>query len=80
MSKSTGHFFAMEDVLKEYPGEVCRFYFLSAHFRKQTEYSRERLEEASRSYERIRLACLSIEEQLEKLGLRRAYRALRGPR
>jgi cysteinyl-tRNA synthetase len=68
MSKSTGHFFAMEDVLKEYPGEVCRFYFLSAHFRKQTEYSRERLEEASRSFERLRLACLSIEEQLEKLG------------
>ena len=68
MSKSTGHFFAMEDVLKEYPGEVCRFYFLSSHFRKQTEYSRERLDEASRSYERIRLACLAIEEQLDKLG------------
>ncbi|MBP2681200.1 MAG: cysS, partial [Candidatus Krumholzibacteriota bacterium] len=68
MSKSTGHFFAMEDVLKEYSGDVCRFYFLSAHFRKQTEYSRERLEEASRSFERLRLACLSIEEQLEKLG------------
>jgi cysteinyl-tRNA synthetase len=68
MSKSTGHFFAMEDVLREYPGEVCRFYFLSAHFRKQTEYSRERLEEASRSFERIRLACLSIEDNLQKLG------------
>jgi len=69
MSKSTGHFFAMEDVLKEYPGEVCRFYFLSAHFRKQTEYSRERLEEAKRSYERLHLACLSIDENLEKLGV-----------
>jgi cysteinyl-tRNA synthetase len=68
MSKSTGHFFAMEDVLKEYSGEICRFYFLSAHFRKQTEYSRERLEEAKRSYERLRLACLAIDENLEKLG------------
>jgi len=68
MSKSTGHFFAMEDVLKECSGDVCRFYFLSAHFRKQTEYSRERLEEAKRSYERLRLACLSIDENLEKLG------------
>jgi cysteinyl-tRNA synthetase len=68
MSKSTGHFFAMEDVLREYPGEVCRFYFLSAHFRKQTEYSRERLEEAKRGYERLRLGCLSIDENLEKLG------------
>lgn len=68
MSKSTGHFFAMEDVLKEYAGEVCRFYFLSAHFRKQTEYSRERLEEAKRSYERLYLACLSIDENLRRLG------------
>jgi len=68
MSKSTGHFFAMEDVLKEFPGEVCRFYFLSAHFRKQTEFSRERLEEAKRSYERLRLACLSLDENLGKLG------------
>ena len=68
MSKSTGHFFAMEDVLREYPGEVCRFYFLSAHFRKQTEFSRERLEEAKRSYERLQLACLSIDENLRRLG------------
>ena len=56
----------MEDVLREYSGDVCRFYFLSSHFRKQTEYSRERLDEASRSYERLRLACFSIEENLEK--------------
>ncbi len=68
MSKSTGHFFAMHDVLEEYPGEVCRFYFLSAHFRKQTEYSRERLEEAKRSYERLYLACVSIDENIGKLG------------
>jgi cysteinyl-tRNA synthetase len=68
MSKSTGHFFAMQDVLKEYTGDVCRFYFLSAHFRKQTEYSRERLEEAKRSYERLYLACVSVDENLQKLG------------
>jgi cysteinyl-tRNA synthetase len=67
MSKSTGHFFAMEDVLKEYTGEICRFYFLSSHFRKQTEYSRERLDETSRSYERLRLACLSFGEHLDRL-------------
>jgi cysteinyl-tRNA synthetase len=68
MSKSTGHFFAMEDVLEEYPGEVVRFYFLSAHFRKQTEFSRDRLEEAKRGYERLHLACLSIDENLRRIG------------
>jgi cysteinyl-tRNA synthetase len=68
MSKSTGHFFAMEDVLKDFDGMVVRFYFLSAHFRKPTEYSRERLEEAKRGYDRLRLACLSIDENLRKIG------------
>jgi cysteinyl-tRNA synthetase len=68
MSKSTGHFFAMEDVLAEFSGDVVRFYFLSSHFRKQTEYSRERLEEAKRGFERMQLACISIEDNLKKLG------------
>jgi cysteinyl-tRNA synthetase len=68
MSKSTGHFFAMEDVLGEFSGDVVRFYFLSSHFRKQTEYSRERLEEAKRGFERMNLACISIEDNLKKLG------------
>jgi cysteinyl-tRNA synthetase len=67
MSKSTGHFFAMEDVLREFDGAVVRFYLLSTHFRKQSEYSRERLEEAKRGYERLVLACRSISEHLDKL-------------
>jgi cysteinyl-tRNA synthetase len=68
MSKSTGHFFLTEDVLKEFDGAVVRFYLLSTHFRKQSEFSRERLEEAKRGYERLVLACRSIAEALEKLG------------
>jgi cysteinyl-tRNA synthetase len=68
MSKSTGHFFAMEDVLREYDGNVVRFYLLSAHFRTQNEYSRDRLEDAKRGYERLTLACHSISEHLGALG------------
>jgi cysteinyl-tRNA synthetase len=68
MSKSTGHFFAMEDVLRDFDGAVVRFYLLSTHFRKQSEYSRERLEDAKRGYERLILACRSISESLDKLG------------
>ncbi len=68
MSKSTGHFFAMEDVLKEYDGDVARFYLLSTHFRSQSEFSRERMEETKRGFERLRLACLSIGQNLSKLG------------
>jgi cysteinyl-tRNA synthetase len=68
MSKSTGHFFGMEDVLKEFRGEVVRFYLLSTHFRSQMEYSRERLENAQKALERLENACRSIDERLSALG------------
>lgn len=68
MSKSTGHFFGMEDVLREFEGVVVRFYLLSTHFRNQTEYSRDRLEEAKSAYERLVLAARSISEHLDAMG------------
>jgi cysteinyl-tRNA synthetase len=67
MSKSTGHFFAMEDVLNEFRGDVVRFYLLSTHFRSQMEYSRERLENAERAFERLTNACRSLDERLGRL-------------
>ncbi|HXV14746.1 MAG TPA: cysteine--tRNA ligase, partial [Candidatus Krumholzibacteria bacterium] len=68
MSKSTGHFFGMEDVLKEFRGEVVRFYLLSTHFRSQMEYSRERLENAKSALERLENACRSLDERIARLG------------
>jgi cysteinyl-tRNA synthetase len=67
MSKSTGHFFAMEDVLKEFDGQVVRFYLLSTQFRSQMEYSRERLEASARTFERLVNACRSIDELRSRL-------------
>jgi cysteinyl-tRNA synthetase len=68
MSKSTGHFFGMEDVLKEFDGEVVRFYLLSTHFRSQMEYSRERLEASAKTFDRLVNACRSIDEDRSRLG------------
>ena len=67
MSKSTGHFFGMEDVLKEFDGQVVRFYLLSTHFRSQMEYSRERLEASEKTFERLVNACRSIDEHRGRL-------------
>ena len=67
MSKSTGHFFAIEDINREFTGEVIRFYLLSTHFRSGTEFSRERLKEAEAGLERIRNACLYVDERLAAL-------------
>jgi cysteinyl-tRNA synthetase len=67
MSKSTGHFFAIEEINREFTGEVIRFYLLSTHFRSGTEFSRERLKEAEAGLERIRNACVYVDERLEAL-------------
>jgi len=67
MSKSTGHFFSIEEINREFPGEVIRFYLLSTHFRSRTEFSRERLREAQAGFERIKNLCLFIDEKLSSI-------------
>jgi cysteinyl-tRNA synthetase len=53
MSKSTGHFFAIEDIVKEFEPDVIRFYLLSSHYRSPMEFSRERLAEARAAVSRM---------------------------
>jgi cysteinyl-tRNA synthetase len=53
MSKSTGVFFAVEDVRQEVDPVSLRLYLLSTHYRSPIEYSRERLTEARAAQERI---------------------------
>jgi cysteinyl-tRNA synthetase len=70
MSKSTGHFFSIEEINEEFSGEVIRFYLLSTHFRSRSEFSRERLEEAEAGFERIRNLSLYIDEASGGMGER----------
>ena len=62
MSKSTGHFFSIEDICREFSGEVVRFYLLSTHFRSRTEFGRDRLGEAEAGFERIKNICVYLDE------------------
>ena len=63
MSKSTGHFFSIEEVNEEFSGEVIRFYLLSTHFRSRSEFSRERLQESQAGFERVRSLCIYLAER-----------------
>jgi len=62
MSKSLGNYFAVKDVLAEYPADVVRLYLLSTHYRSPIDYAPERLADTRRSYDRIRTA-LTVAEQ-----------------
>jgi len=53
MAKSTGHYFLIEDVLRDYAPNVIRLYLLKTQYRNQIEFSKERLDEARSAYLRI---------------------------
>jgi cysteinyl-tRNA synthetase len=53
MSKSTGNFFFIEDIVQRVDPEVVRFYLLSTHYRSPIEFSDERLTEAGVAYGRL---------------------------
>lgn len=53
MSKSTGHVVVARDVLELYDPNVLRMFILKVHYRAQTEYSKEGMDEAKSAWERI---------------------------
>ena len=53
MSKSAGNFFLLHDVLKEYDGEVIRYFLLSAQYRGPINFSRDLMEAAKAGLERM---------------------------
>lgn len=53
MSKSKGNFFTVRDILKEYDGEVMRFFLLSGHYRSPINFSDALMEQAKSGLARI---------------------------
>ena len=53
MSKSEGNFFTVRDITSQYDPMVLRLFILSAQYRTPLNFSRELMEQAKASYERI---------------------------
>ncbi|MBQ2063561.1 MAG: cysteine--tRNA ligase [Firmicutes bacterium] len=56
MSKSKGNFFTVRDILKEYSGEVIRFFLLSGQYRSPINFSDELMEQAKNGLARMQNA------------------------
>lgn len=56
MSKSTGHFIPILELLKKYEPDVIRLYLLSTHYRSQIEFSEETLASSRSALERLQNA------------------------
>ena len=53
MSKSLGNSFFLKDALKEYDGEVLRFYLLSTHYRSNFNFNTQDLEASKKRLDRL---------------------------
>jgi cysteinyl-tRNA synthetase len=60
MAKSLGNFFLIEDVLKEYPAEVVRYFLMSTHYRSDISYSEENLASARAALTRFYTALRAV--------------------
>ncbi|MBN2221072.1 MAG: cysteine--tRNA ligase, partial [Vallitaleaceae bacterium] len=54
MSKSKGNFFTVREISEQIPYEVIRFFLLNAHYRSPINFSKDLMESAEKSLERIR--------------------------
>ncbi len=64
MHKSLGNFWAIKDALVRWEPMVLRFFLLNAHYRSPIDFSPEAIDEAGRSYERLREATRNLEAAL----------------
>ncbi|MBQ8095436.1 MAG: cysteine--tRNA ligase [Clostridia bacterium] len=53
MSKSAGNFFTVRDIAKDFDLEAVRMFMLSAHYRSPINFSREMIEQAKASLDRL---------------------------
>ena len=68
MSKSKNNFFTVKDILKEFPGEVIRFFILQTHYRSPLDFSDERLREAQTALDRLCNANAVVAELTQREG------------
>ncbi len=53
MSKSTGNFFLLRDVLAAYDPSIVRYFLLRTHYRSPLNYSIETLDDAKKAYQKL---------------------------
>lgn len=61
MSKSLGNFFLVRDILKKFPGEILRYFILSAHYRSPIDFNVQALKESEKSL----LKLMNVYEMLQ---------------
>ncbi len=64
MSKSEGNFFTLREILEQYDPQVVRFFMLNSHYRSPLNFSRDLMESAKNSLNRILTSIGQLEHLL----------------
>jgi cysteinyl-tRNA synthetase len=65
MSKSLGNFKTIRDLLKDYSGEVIRYFVISTQYRKPIDFSKKALDDAKIAYERLKNIVVEFKDDKE---------------
>lgn len=68
MSKSTGNFMTIRDVLAQYPHEAIRYFLLSAHYRSPLDFNEGNMKEALAAVDRVYQTLQRMEEAIPGQG------------
>ncbi|UCH88756.1 MAG: cysteine--tRNA ligase [Thermoplasmata archaeon] len=67
MAKSLGNFWTVKDALNEFSPEALRFFLVYAHYRSPIDFTREQIEDARKSYQRLQDTYNLIRRELAKV-------------
>ncbi len=70
MAKSLGNFVTIKDVLKKYPADILKIFYLQAHYSSSIDFSWEKMEEAKKAYERIMILIDKLDDYIKKNEIR----------
>jgi cysteinyl-tRNA synthetase len=65
MSKSLGNFLLLRELVKEYGGQLIRFFMLQGHYRGPINFSQDLLEQAANGLERITTAFSNLQHRMQ---------------
>lgn len=64
MAKSLGNFVTIQDVLRKYPADILKMFYLGAHYSSPLDFSWEKMEETKQAYERITILLDKLKRKL----------------
>jgi cysteinyl-tRNA synthetase len=75
MAKSSGNFVTIKEVIRKYPADILKIFYLQAHYSSPMDFSWGKIEEAKNAYERIDILMKKLDRTL---GTRQIDKAISG--